>query len=818
MKNHNFRQYFLLLVFTFEIISLNAQFTSVSGFNYYDINHNSFTVDASCLDIDAQAERELGYYFTALHLAEQVEEVFNDNSQNERVVGDYLIKRDYYVNKTLGGEDLQWIMIRPNDEIVRPVIVLTHGGKSGDAVPERTMPLGMFDYVQRGYAVVYYQSGSSVFGDGDQAIIDAGVDPTCIMSNGIDSDLDCFQQAVYIKMLFGIAAVQYTVAKKEEYHLESDALFISGFSGGGVGSLYTALAKEGDHFTDEIFSGLGDFTSLSKFATQEYDIKAVTSLAGGLIHETYTDYKVGEDVIDASDQSKRFLLFHGQDDTAVQPGIAPLQWLDPGQELIGSKMSCALTLKDDLDEVGVENKVIINCSAGHSMFSYPCHYNDDDFGNNPDFIIGAPAICMGWALHENFSGYNFESLCDPSNTRVHFDEFLYVMMQIHDYAKLSSYFLHEDFSESGPERQEDVFIDEVFSNNDISTVLPMDFPYQENTAELQNGHWSKSDRCQQEECTALYFNKFGTGNSILLFGDFVQLGGSELNVFNDDFTIELKFRAIDHEGIGILFSHMDNIGQGFEVFINAQGFIQFKKSVNGNASIIGDENLLDGKCHYLVVARDGNEFSVYVDGNLQGDTKTFNINFPNSNKVRIGNTSLELQTGNNGFNGAIQHVNLWTKILDFEDFEIRNWPTETEGLLAEFSFDMGYGQVINSTNGNFAGLLGNTLNNLNYDPRWMSDDIYCTFMESCIISNENTELAPSSFSVYPNPSTGRVFIEHQVDDLEPTMVFVYDIQGKQVISANYQPAGTAINISVSGMYIVELRSEHYCMHQKIVID
>ncbi len=64
------------------------------------------------------------------------------------------------------------------------------------------MSLGVYDYLQRGYAVVYYQSGISVAGDYEQALIDANADVECLGSNAIDKDNDCFQQGVYIKMLF----------------------------------------------------------------------------------------------------------------------------------------------------------------------------------------------------------------------------------------------------------------------------------------------------------------------------------------------------------------------------------------------------------------------------------------------------------------------------------------------------------------------------------------------------------------------------------------------------------------------------------------
>lgn len=809
---------FILTILTFYFCSsITAQITSVGGFNFYDVNHDAFTVDASCLNVNLEAERELAYYFTALELAKNVEEMFNTPDDDSRIVGDYKIQREYYVNKELGGENLQWILIRPDDDVIRPVIVLTHGGKSGDATPERTTFLGMYDYVQRGYAVVYYQSGISKFGDQDQGIVDAGADLSCIENNGIDNDRDCFQQAVYIKMLFSVAAVQYTMAVKDNYFLDADALFISGYSGGGVGSLYLALSNE-DHFDNPLFEGIGGFTALSLYPDQEYDIKASTLLAGGILHESFEDYKVGNDLVDSGDQGQRFLFIHGQDDTAVQPGVAPLQWLDPGQELKGSFMSCALDLKQEMDAKNIENKVVLNCSSGHSIFSYPCLYNDDDFGNNPLFSLGSPPECLSWALPENFSGYNFNNLCDADNNRTYFGAFLYIMMQIHDFAKLSSYYLHEDFTDVGPIRQSDSFIDEVFSNNDVSTVLPTSFPYDGNSSEPQNGHWAMSDRCLQDTCTALYFNKFGIGNSLLIFGDFIQLSGSDVNIFNDDFTLEIKFKAYDHIGVGVLFSHVTELGQGFELFINQQGVLQFRKTVNGNASIIGDQNVLDDQCHHVAVTRAGNEFTLYVDGMVQDVSKNFNISIPNSNRVRIGNTSLDLDSGNDGFNGAVQNVTLWSKALTVNEFEKINLPTETDNLEAEFLFDKGFGQDILSTNGELMGILGNNENNQNYDPRWMRDDIYCTFAERCIISVNHTDLNLSAFEISPNPSNGNFTVQIDNPNLANQELIIYDVQGRVHFSTKQLNQEMTIHLIHSGIYIVQLRNTNRFINRKLVVQ
>jgi hypothetical protein len=605
------------------------------------------------------------------------------------------------------------------------------------------------------------------------------------------------------------------MAKAAEYNLDSEALFVSGFSGGGVGSLYASLGTQ-ENFTDEIFQTMGDINSFSIYPDQEFDIKAVSTLAGGILDPSSTSYKIVGDVIDESDADIRFLMLHGQDDTAVKADIGPLQWVDPGQVLQGSRIASAINIKDKMDEKGIENKVVINCSAGHSIITYPCVFNDDDFTNNPKFSIGLPPECLKWALPENYSEYDYANLCNTSNARPFFNELGYAMMQFHDIAKITAAYFYEDVIPSGPAKNVDEFIDELLSDSEISTVLPQDFPYVENSNQLQNGHLELSERCLSQECTALYFDKLGIGNSALILGDFLQFKGSNLSIFNDDFTLELKVKEINHIGKGVLFSHLNNFNFGFELFINNSGFLQFKKNVGGGGSITGEKTLLDGECHHVAVQRKGNEFSLYLDGVLQEEPKTWNLDFPSSTRIRIGNTGNDLENGNNGFNGAVHSIKFWDQVIDVNEFEQTDLPINTPGLVGDFIFDQRFGQDIVSTNSLHTVTLGNNENNTNYDPRWMSDDIQCEFSESCILINSTEENDLIEFNIFPNPSTGILNI--QFETYQDRAIEIYSIDGKLVKTISTDHSYIEVILENTGLYIVKVQDGNSINSKKVLIQ
>lgn len=811
-------QLILAMMFSFTFGTIKAQVSTVSGFNYYDINKNAFTVDASCFGGNAAETDEYNYRFTSIHLANKLQNVFyNSQDSLDLIVGDYKLIKRPLLNKKLGGEAFRYIMIRPNDNVVRPVILITHGGKTGGATPLRVLSLGVFDYVQRGYAVVYYQSGTAT-GDFEDALVDAGLTADCQEYSSADETMDCFQQAVYVKYQFAVAARDYTSGNSANLKIDESLIFASGFSGGALGTLYLALADTGN-FNDTIFAGMGEANNLSRFPTENGEIKAVSTLAGGVIDPSSTDYKIGT-LVDASDQNTRFLMFHGQDDDVVHPETKPLAWTNPAAELPGSQLTATISLDGVLAANNIESKSIINCSACHGIFTYPCEYNDDCFGNNPVFTTDLLNIpCLGWAHENNFNSINFTNLCATTNV-FFWPEMAYVMDQIHDNSKISANFLHEDFANVGPTRVPDTFVDAVLADDAIFAVNPQDFPFDNNNGST-NGHYIASTKCLDQSCSALYFNELGNSDVFgsNYKGDYLTMTGIPNNTYNNDFTLELQMKAIDQSGMAALFSHINGFTLGFEILINGNGFVQFKRNHFGQKSTItGTVNVLDDACHIISLTRSGNQFALYVDGVLQGSKKTFQLLVPNGIAARIGNT-LNQSKKNYGFNGIIRNITLWSTALSPGSLGQISIPTSTPNLTSEWQLNQGSGQAFSSTSGSYPIRLGNNENTHNFDPRWMKDDEIChCFGDAPKSLNTASILEENDFVIYPNPNNGEFTIEFSENEIYPNSVSFYTIDGGLVQASTIDGFTTNFKGFSKGIYLVEFSFSDHTETKKIIVQ
>ncbi len=818
---HNIQ--FLIFPLLLWIISNSAiaQISTVQGYNYYDINRDAFTVDMSCLDANEFDIPQMEYFFTSFQLAESLKTVFYQNESSvDLVVGDYIIHKREYLNIPLGGEEFRWILIRPNDDVVRSVIHITHGGKTGGADPARVLSLGVFDYVQRGYAVVYYQSGSAT-GNALQALTDAGCNPACAedVGAGCDNwspncDIDCFQQAVFLKSQFARAAQDYSAFFSDEFHLDTGLFFAQGFSGGAVGTLTSTLMDD-NNFTDEMFADMQSLSHLSLHPNAQFTLKAVTTLAGGILDESSENYKIGA-LIDASDTGVRFLMFHGQDDYAVQPNTAPLLWSYPEKILPGSKIKASLDLKAQFDAFGITNKVILNCSACHDVYTYPCDYHDDCLGNNPLFQLAGGFSCLLWKAEGEDLALNYETPC--SSGLVYDDEMFYVMAQIHDYSKVAAHYFHQDFTDVGPEKVDDERIDELLATNEVSALNPTDFPYDAAVAH-NNGHLELSDKCLQQNCVGLYFDRQGTATNLpnelgLNYrGDYLRMPNSFSGVFQGDFTLEMNFKALGQTANAVLFSMLEFGLSGIEIRINSEGYLQFRKNIGNPASITGNTLVLDGNCHHLALTKTGNLYGLYLDGQLQEVKKNFNITLPNLPSYRLGNSQNEI-IGNRGFNGFIRNVKLWNIEISESQQNQVNWPTNTPNLLAEWTFTEGQGQVLTSTNGQYSINLGTNNFSGNYDPKWMKNDEMCACEGEDFSSVSEEILNRVSPVLFPNPSLGKFSLKNVH---YPIKVQVFSLDGKLIKSLRLNHS-QGIAIENSGFYVVKIHEGNKTFTQKLVIN
>jgi acetyl esterase/lipase len=794
---------------------LSGQFSTVAGFNYYDINRSAFTVDTDCSEIPPGEQEEAAYLLTSLQLAEAVDDVFVSQLDTvDQIVGSYLISKRPYLAKTLGGEKFRWILIRPNDNEERPVILVTHGGKSASATSRRVLSLGVYDLVQRGYAVVYYQSAPGPGSDVPQALTDVGFKDFCISDEvwTPDVNIDCFQQAVYLRYLSALAAFQYAVGTRAEHKLDTDNLFAMGFSGGAIATIYGALVDEGD-FSNSLFADMDKIEDISLFPTADVEVKAVASLAGGILHPSTEGFKIGENLLDQSDTNTRFLLFHGQDDYAVRPGVAPLLWSLPQSQLPGSQMSGSIDLADQMDAANIPNKLVITCSGSHDVYAFPCANSDDNFGNNPDFSLLGP--CIRWAIDGNFTGFNYDDVCTASSIRPEWGRMVYVLQQIHDYGKISAHFFHKDFTDNGPAVQPDAFVTNLLNDPSPSAVNPAEYPYAPGIGNT-NGHWDISEKCLQQDCSGLYFNKEGTGSATQYAGDIVAIPTEGLPNFNSDFTLEFRLTPDRLETpVKTFFSYLKN-GGGIELFIDRDQHLGFKKSVGTVGSIIGQDVIEAGKCYHVALRRVGNTFSIYLNGVLQGQEKTFVISLAKPSDLLIGNTANLDRNG--GYDGVVNYFRIWDSALQPTAFDEQDLMPDASGLVANWAFDRYYEQSLSSTNGNFTASLGSSLENEDYDPRWVRNDEACECPVNLITSTAPSVLQGPEITVFPNPSPRRLLVRQQGSGLKEINLTLYNASSQVVQRAKMRTRQHKLFLRKPGVYFLHARSAGATTIKKVVVQ
>jgi hypothetical protein len=385
-------------------------------------------------------------------------------------------------------------------------------------------------------------------------------------------------------------------------------------------------------------------------------------------------------------------------------------------------------------------------------------------------------------------------------------------MQMHDNAKIGAYYMHQAFSESGPERISDDFVSGLFEDQELSTVGSKEVFQNPNA--IANGHLAVTDKCYNQECNALFFNRDGIGEDPLL-GDYLNLPGTGHNIFNNDFTIEFIFRQINQEGIGTLFSRRDNLGLGFELIINGEGKLQFIKNIDGQASIVGNK-VIDDECHHVALMREGDKFTIFLDQVEDIVFKEFPVSFPGNPPIRIGNRRGLSLDGKRGFNGIISSIRISETALNPNDFSSVN--PGTEGALSYWVLGKSYEQEIQDQSGTYKMTLGKNNSSILNDPKAVFQDELCVCEPpSVIISTKDLiDIRQSDLVLSPNPSNGIIHIVANEKLGKLMGVEIYQMDAK-LISREEGPLFNQISIKRSGIYFVKCYFEAATLTEKIIV-
>lgn len=271
------------------------------------------------------------------------------------------------------------VVVRPNDNILRPCIMVSHG-KRCDMGSYAQYLINGADYLLRGYVVAFYENSEA-------------------LNLQVHPNLDCgspfwptFQNSLYQGYQYAVAATRYMQANSVFYGLDQTNYFATGISFGSICSMMLAYVDAGN-FGNPIFNepnGQLNFFARSFTNGGLPNIKLVAPIATAFPLPGAGNY-VG-DIFDASDASTKALFIHGRLDALfrlVNANNQAVTDFPAGCASAGVKVETPLALVSRMATKGLVGKAVIHCDADHASITTASFINTqffaDPFLSNIDF-------------------------------------------------------------------------------------------------------------------------------------------------------------------------------------------------------------------------------------------------------------------------------------------------------------------------------------------------------------------------------------------------------------------------------------------------
>ncbi|MDB5228273.1 MAG: hypothetical protein JWN78_2466 [Bacteroidota bacterium] len=278
----------ILLLNTIGIAQTN---TYISTYNYRDINTNGFIYNATNAPyVTTNDER---YMLTSMQLASELKKLEWDNTSKNTsyTFFNYKLFKTSYTTFPDTCNKINWtmIMVRPNDSIVRPLVIISNGAGAWPNGWIRYYYTGAMDLVQRGYAVAIINN----FTRADIALQSSCFKgflkskyPNFDLNCDIDNDnTQCYSiLSSYLSLQTSIAAAKYLsfYTTSRGYLINSSQIFFQGHSNGAMLAYNFAFADFGVNYTGTLMNQLGNFDNLTynECKTQTYTVRGITMLSG----------------------------------------------------------------------------------------------------------------------------------------------------------------------------------------------------------------------------------------------------------------------------------------------------------------------------------------------------------------------------------------------------------------------------------------------------------------------------------------------------------------------------------------------------------
>lgn len=244
--------------------------------------------------------------------------------------------------------------------------------------------------------------------------------------------------------------------------------------------------------------------------------------------------------------------------------------------------------------------------------------------------------------------------------------------------------------------------------------------------------------------TLFCYSQTEIGNTLKFDGidDYIEFDISG-GLSEENFTLEFWVKVpSDNSNQNMSLFSIYNCGQGFNIYLNKNGFPEFVWSTNENknttTSII---NIKDNKWHHLAFVRskESNTLKIAIDGSQAGtrSTEFSGYNIPYKTSKLIFGTNLEIADFGNSFSGIIDDLFIWNRALTNAEIKSKSSCTAilTLGVKDIFHFNQGNPSGINNIITNVNGESGNigVLKNFSLSgdtSNWIASDLTCTIEEN----------------------------------------------------------------------------------------
>ena len=194
-------------------------------------------------------------------------------------------------------------------------------------------------------------------------------------------------------------------------------------------------------------------------------------------------------------------------------------------------------------------------------------------------------------------------------------------------------------------------------------------------------------------------------------------------------------------------------------------------------------------------------------------------------ELSVDNGTLQFGSykGKNGLDGIINEIRIWNYVLSPEEIKRgmnKKLTGEENGLVAYWQFDEGKGQSVSDLAGDNNGVLGNSKEIEENDPKWIECEISPTGVEG----KHSGSIKKFNLQNYPNPFNTATTIKFTLPKNGFVDLSIYNIKGQlietlihdKINHGVYKKTWEAKNFS-SGIYFYRIKTEEYSRINKCVL-